>query len=55
MNRRNFIKKVGLLGAGYAIIPNLPVVSEIEGLKEPCKWGDSGFFCSLSYCTERTF
>ena len=22
------------MGAGYAIIPNLPVVSEIEGLKE---------------------
>ena len=31
------------MGAGYAIIPNLPVVSEIEGLKElpeRCFWSD---------------
>lgn len=48
MNRRNFIKKVGLLGAGYAINKNLIFANPVNG-------GDSGFFCSLSYCTERTF
>ncbi len=32
--RRPYWQRLLSMGAGYAIIPNLPVVSEIEGLKE---------------------
>lgn len=31
MNRRNFIKKVGLLGAGYAINKNLIFANPVNG------------------------